>query len=461
MKQFTILSPTAILGYGFPMSSFETGLTYHPDLIAVDAGSTDPGPYYLGTGKSFTDRSGVKRDLRIILTAAISRKIPVVIGTAGGCGALPHVTWTREIIEEIAREHGLSFKLAVVPSDVPRELVLEKIASGRISPLEHDAELTPEVVEQTTHIVAQIGVESLQRALALGADVVLAGRAYDPSVFAALPIARGFDRGLALHLGKILECAAIAATPGSGSDSVIGILRDESFELVPLSDDRVFTRQSTAAHSLYEKSDPYRLPGPGGTLDLTGCVFTETGDGRVEVRGTRFVPAAVNTVKLEGARRVGFRTISIAGVRDPIMIKQIDEILATVRERTEMILEREEIDARFFFHVYGRDGVMGAFEPDRASVPIEIGIVIDVIAPTQLEADTVCSVTRSTLLHYGYPGRISTAGNLAFPFSPSDLAAGPVFEFSVYHLLEIDADEIERLFPVEIVHVNHELGASS
>ena len=165
MKQFTILSPTAILGYGFPMSSFETGLTYHPDLIAVDAGSTDPGPYYLGTGKSFTDRSGVMRDLRIILTAAIPRKIPVVIGTAGGCGALPHVNWTREIIDEIAREHGLSFKLAVVPSDVPHELVLEKIASGRISPLEHDTELTPDVVAQTSHIVAQIGVESLQKAL--------------------------------------------------------------------------------------------------------------------------------------------------------------------------------------------------------------------------------------------------------------------------------------------------------
>jgi hypothetical protein len=42
------------------------------------------------------------------------------------------------------------------------------------------------------------------------------------------------------------------------------------------------------------------------------------------------------------------------------------------------------------------------------------------------------------MLHYGYPGRIATAGNLAFPFSPSDFHAGPVYEFSVYHLLECD-----------------------
>ena len=38
-------------------------------------------------------------------------------------------------------------------------------------------------------------------------DVVIAGRAYDPAVFAALPILRGFDPALALHLGKVLECS--------------------------------------------------------------------------------------------------------------------------------------------------------------------------------------------------------------------------------------------------------------
>ncbi|MCK7490600.1 MAG: hypothetical protein MZW92_01570 [Comamonadaceae bacterium] len=32
----------------------------------------------------------------------------------------------------------------------------------------------------------------------------------------------GFDEGLALHMGKILECAAIAATPGSGADCALG-----------------------------------------------------------------------------------------------------------------------------------------------------------------------------------------------------------------------------------------------
>ena len=69
-EEFRILSTTAILGYGFPLASFEAGMARKPHLIAVDAGSSDPGPYYLGAGVSFTDRGAVKRDLEIMRCAA-------------------------------------------------------------------------------------------------------------------------------------------------------------------------------------------------------------------------------------------------------------------------------------------------------------------------------------------------------------------------------------------------------
>lgn len=82
-RTFKILSPTAILGYGFPEESFRKAMEASPDLIAVDAGSSDPGPHYLGAGKPFTDRAGVKRDLRYMITAGVKNNIPVVIGTAG------------------------------------------------------------------------------------------------------------------------------------------------------------------------------------------------------------------------------------------------------------------------------------------------------------------------------------------------------------------------------------------
>jgi hypothetical protein len=447
MTRFTILSPTAILGYGFPEDSFERGLACHPDLIAVDAGSTDPGPYYLGSGKSFTDRNAVRRDLALLLKAAVGGGIPLVIGSAGGAGARPHLDWTVDIVRELAQALQLSFRLGIVSADVARETVLEGLGQGRVTALTGAPPLDAETVAGTANLVAQMGVEPIQQALSLGCNVVIAGRAYDPAVFAALPMMQGFDPGLSLHLGKILECAAIAASPGSGSDCALGILEPDRFILQPLSSERCFTPSSVAAHTLYEKSNPYLLPGPGGELDLRGVSFESIGDGQVAVRGSRFLPSEHYCLKLEGARRVGYRSISIAGVRDPVMIAAIETILQQVRQRIKTMLPAGETDEGLSFHVYGRDGVMGASEPQREQPAHELGIVIDAVCPTPEAADTLCSLTRSTLLHFGYEGRIATAGNLAFPFSPSDLRAGEVYEFSVYHLLEADP---LQLFPVAV-----------
>ena len=449
-REYRILSPTAILGYGFPAASFARGLAAEPDLIAVDAGSTDPGPYYLGAGVSFTDRSAVKRDLTYMLTAGVRRGIPVVIGTAGGSGAAPHLAWCRAIVEEIAREQALSFKLGVIACDLTPEYILPALREGRISPLPCVPAATEAAITESTQIVAQIGVEPIIAALDAGCDVVLAGRAYDPACFAAAPIRAGYDPGLAIHLGKILECAAIAAEPGSGADCVLGVLREDAFSLRTLSPERRFTYRSACAHTLYEKSDPCHLPGPGGALDLEGTEFTEDGEG-VTVRGSRFVPADPYTLKIEGARPAGFRTISLAGVRDPILIGQIDAVLAETRRRVAEILPEAYARGRIHLHLYGKDGVMGPLEPHPVAEGHELAILIAATAPSQADADSLCSLMRSTLLHQGYPGRIATAGNLAFPFSPSDLKMGPVYEFSLYHLLRIAPREATTLFPVQEV----------
>jgi hypothetical protein len=443
--EFRVLSPTAILGYGFPEGSFRRGVDRRPHLIACDAGSTDPGPYYLGSGKSFTDRGMVKRDLRAMLVAGVELGVPVVVGTAGGAGASPHVGWALRIIEEIAAEERLSFRLGVIHSDIDHRTLKEAWRAGRTRPLPFVPELSEEMIDASTYLVAQIGHEPLATALEADCQVVLAGRCYDPANFAALPIRLGYDPGLATHLGKILECGAIAATPGSGADCVLGTLIDDAFLLESLNPARRFTCESAAAHTLYEKSDPYRLPGPGGVLCLEACRFSDAGAGRVEVRGSRHEPSSPYYVKVEGARRAGFRAISIAGVRDPLFVARCDDILRDVRREVES-LASDRIRGAVFFHVYGKDGVMGPSEPVRRTASHELGLVIETVAATQSEADSLVSLTRSTLLHYGYPGRVSTAGNLAFPFSPSDLPAGEAYEFSVYHLMEIDRPDD---FPLE------------
>lgn len=447
---FTVLSPTAILGYGFPEASFQRGLACNPDLIAVDAGSVDPGPYYLGAGKSFTDRAAVKRDLSLMLTAGVKGGIPVVVGSAGGAGAAAHLQWTVDIVLEIAREQGLAFRLGTIAADIDPLLLEQGLAQGRVQALTGAPELSVAAIRNSSGLVAQMGIEPLQQALQQGCDVVIAGRAYDPAVFAALPILQGFDYALALHLGKILECATIAASPGSGADCALGILEEDHFELQALSDERRFTPTSVAAHSLYEKSDPYLLPGPGGALDLRQVRFEDIGSGRVAVYGSRFQAADRSWIKVEGACPVGHRTVAIAGVRDPLMIAGIDPLLEQVRGRVQALTGQRGDGARLHFHVYGKNGVMGDAEPLRDRVAHELGIVIEAVAPTPEEADTLCSLARSTLMHHGYEGRLSTGGNLAFPFSPSDIHAGAVYSFSVYHLLQADPQD---LFPVTVTEV--------
>lgn len=456
-EEFRILSTTAILGYGFPVSSFDEGLKRKPHLIAVDAGSTDPGPYYLGAGVSFTDREAVKRDLTIMIEAGLKHQIPIVIGTAGGAGANSHVAWCQDIIEEIGQEKQLQFKLAVIRSELEKEFLEQELKKGNINPLEAVPQLTVEDLHATTSIVGQIGSEPVIAAFDQNPDIILTGRAYDPVCFAALPIKEGYDAALSLHLGKILECAAIAATPGSGSDCMFGYIGEDYFRVEPLNPIRKCTTVSVAAHTLYEKTTPYLLPGPGGHLDLTECVFEQETEAIVRVSGTKFIPSPVYTVKLEGAKRIGFRTVSIAGTRDPVMIDKIDTIIEGVNERVADNFKAHEMNYNLRFNIYGRDGVMGGLEPNPTTKNShELGIIIEAIADTQEQADTICSFGRATMLHYGYEGRRSTAGNLAFPYSPSDFSGGEVYVFSVYHILNVD-DPV-AMFPYEIISVGGDQG---
>jgi len=436
MNEFRVLAPTAILGYGFPEASFVEGMKRKPHVIAVDAGSTDPGPYYLGSGKSFTDRNAVKRDLEYMITAGVEHGIPVIIGSAGGSGADSHLDWNVDIVLEIAQEQGLTFKLGVINAQISKEIVLQQFKNGGLKPMSSVPPTTEEQIVSSSNIVAQMGCEPFLKALEQGAQVIVAGRAYDPTVFACLAIKNGYDEGLALHMGKILECATIACVPGSGSDCMLGTLRSDHFILEPLSNARKCTTLSVAAHTLYEKSDPTKLPGPGGVLDLTSCVYEQLTENSVKVSGTKFVRDTDYYIKLEGATRKGYRAVSIAAARDPIFIDKIDSTVASVKDRVKSNFSNYTEDEYFLdFKVYGKNGVMSMFDSMGAAQPSEICIIIEAVAQTQDIANTICSFARSSLLHFGYEGRKSTAGNLAFPFSPSDFEAGEVFNFSVYCLM--------------------------
>ena len=425
-----------MLGYGYSPVSLENALKQELDFIGVDAGSTDPGPYYLGSGKGFVKRLQVKRDLSLILKEAKSHGIPLIIGSAGGSGAKPHVDSVLEIMSEIVREQRFSLRTAVIYSDLSYEF-MKQAAAGHLFSCGGSPEFDPSDVENLCNPVAQFGTDPIIEALKTGADVIVSGRCCDTAVFAAYPIWKGFDPGLALHAAKIAECGALCARPVGANDSLVVEMHRDFFMVEPPNPLRTCTPDSVAAHSLYEQPDPNCFYEPEGKIDLSACTFEQVAPRKVKVSGSRLIPANEKTTKLEGTIKAGYRSITIAGLRDPSAIRHLDEIEKGVRTavaESANFVKEGEYSLRFLR--YGVDAVTGPNEKP-SMLPREAGLVIEAIAPTQDQADALIGLARSKALHQGFPDRKATAGNLAFPFSPSDFSGGAVYEFALYHLTDL------------------------
>lgn len=448
------LAPSGSLGSGYDLPSFKRALEEKPDFIGQDAGSTDMGPYYHGSARPFLPRATYKHDLAIMLKAARANKIPLIVGSALTSGARQTLDQAVGIIEEIATEEGLSFRMAIVDAELDKGDLKRRIAKGGIADLGPDSPLTPDIVDRCGPICAQMGVEPLIRALDGGAEVVMAGRACDDALFAALPIMRGFDRGLSLHLGKVLECAGISAVPCDLAEPMIGRLRKDHFVVRPGNPEFRCTTVSVAAHSLYERGDPCIQPGPGGINDLTHSKFEQVDDRTVKVSGSRFTPTPY-MVKLEGAELIGYRSVVLVGIRDTIMIEQIEALSEQARARAAERFAKwvPGQDYTLDFNFYGKNAVMQKLEPIKRSSPHEIGMLINVVAKEQELANAVAMYVRGTLQHIGFPGIRNTAGNLAYPFSPFNIPVGPAYKFSVYHLLPLK-DPCE-IFPMQMVEVQN------
>lgn len=423
-----IVALNGLLGYGYGEASLEIAFSEKVDYLGVDAGSTDPGPYYLGSGKSFTDRNAVKRDLALALPKALAHKAPFIIGTAGGAGSAVHVQWLKEILLEIAAEQKLHFRLGTVYSDVSREYTLEKLESGKLINMSDCFPATKEAICESTRIVSQIGIAPIISLLKQKADVILCGRACDTAIYAAPCIYEGYDPGLAFHMAKIMECGAMCSEPVAAADVMQAYIHKDYFELRPANPMRRCTVDRVAAHTLYEQTNPYYIYEPDGVCDLTRSQFEQVDDRTVRVRNSVFHEAEKKTLKLEGVRLAGYRTICPATVYDRDTIKNIDGIIQTV---TAFVKEntRGRLDESSYTVNFRKSG----------GEESTLGLIIDVVGRTQAIADEICALVRSRMLHCDYPGRKSTAGNLAFPFSPSDIHAGEVYTFSVFHLAQVDS----------------------
>ncbi|MER8155503.1 acyclic terpene utilization AtuA family protein [Streptomyces sp. NPDC094472] len=435
--ELRILAPTGALGAGFDADAFARGVAALPDVIACDAGSTDSGPAALGSGTPKLSAQAVTRDLRLLLRARDELGVPLIIGSCGTSGRDAGVDWVADIARSIAAEENLSFKLGLIYSDQPAQRLRDLYDAGRIRPLPHAPAIDRDLFDRS-HTVAMMGVEPIQEALRDGCDVILAGRASDTALFAAVPHLRGADPGLTWHLAKTIECGAACAIPPSANGLLV-TLREDHFDVTTLADGTRLTPRSVAAHTLYENADPYRVAEPSGVLDTTEATYEAVDERTVRVRGARYLPADGYTNKLEGAELIGYQTVIFGGVRDRVVIDTLPKLVPMAKEYFEAkILDVfggavDPADVDIDYRLYGAGAVLGGSEPDLLA-PRELGVLITVTAPDQATAHAIATFVAHASSHLPvaeYDGLVST---LAYPYSPPETDRGPLYRFTLNHV---------------------------
>lgn len=433
-----ILIPSGVLGLGFDSDALARGVAAAPDAICIDGGSTDSGPFYLGTGTSKYSELATKAEWRELMLARAEAGVPLILGSCGTCGTAQTVDWMFEMTLELARELGQDLKIARLYSD---QSVIDLIAANedqRIRPLLPETPLDAGVLNRCSHIVALAGVEQITAALDAGADIVLAGRTTDTAVIAALPLARGAAPGAAWHGAKIGECGALCSThPVSG---VIQIdFDEEGFTVQPLAEGAKCTPHSVIAHMLYENANPLELVEPGGTLDVKTASVEAIDAKTVRVTGSNWIPAAHYTVKLEGAAISGYQTSSLVLIRQKEYVEKAqqwcDLLEAYLRKSIETKMELKASDYDIDFRLIGINATLGALET-RDSQPAEVGVLMLVTSHTQSQATDIARLCNPFLLHFPLT-KTEPLPTFAFPYSPAESERGAVYEFVLNHVLAL------------------------
>jgi hypothetical protein len=423
------------------------------DAIVAQGTGSDWGPYWLGSGLQV--ESDVARNVLPYVRAAKKHGVPFVF-SFGIAGGNVHLAKCLGDLQRVCVAEGLDLDVAVIESELSSEYLAERVrVGGPILPASDAAHLSPQLTEDDAHaaerIVALIGPEPVQQALRAGVDGVITGRALDIGLFMAVAMNRGISRAVAGHAAKLLECGGLALEPGDSANCMWARIDADSVEVRSPNPASRPTIAGLVSHGFYERAHPYAEENPGGTLDLSDVVYTELPDGGIRGTGARWSDAPY-TLLLEGATRVGFRSICQLGVRDPALLAQVRTWTGTAEEQTRARYadEFESGRVQLSTRVFGLDAVLGELEPEKTVTGHEAAVVVDVVADDQALANQVGYYAFIRLFIGPYEGRKTTAGNAASPYMPVVIPVGEVFTFGIYHLLPLE-DPVAP-FPFTVRH---------
>jgi hypothetical protein len=423
----------------------EQALQWGVDVIVAQGTGSDWGPYWLGSGDQVAANQAA--NVEPYVRAALAHRIPFVF-SFGIAGANVHLETCLRAFDEMCGRNGWDPTLGLVRSEIGKAYLTAAVTEGPpVMPASDGgghAALTAADVAGAERIVALVGPEPVMHLLSRGVDGVITGRALDIGLFMALPMLRGIPVAVAAHAGKLLECGGLALDPGDSGRAIWACLDDTGFEVRSPSAHAWATVRSLVSHTFYERSHPTLEENPGGTLDLSLASYTETEVG-VRCEGAQWHEAPY-TVLMEGARREGFRAVSLLGVREPALLAQARawaesaeaQVAAAPRFRQAVSEGRLRVSTRIF----GLDAVLGPLEPNGSVTGHEAGVLVDVVADTEELAKEAAYYAFIRLFIGPYPGRKTTAGNAAAPIMPVVVPVSDVYTFSIYHLLPL-SDPLE------------------
>ena len=438
MIPIKVLVPSGVLGLGFDLEALNNGVKNNPDIISIDGGSTDSGPYSLGSGTSKYSRAAIKAEWKSLMIAREKANVPLIIGSCGTCGTNGMVDWMENITIELAEELNQNIKIAKLYCQQEKNFIKKKFQLSKIFPLNPAPMLNDHLIEEMTNIVALAGAEQIQECINTGAEIILAGRTTDTAIISALPLMKGANPGSSWHGAKVAECGALCTTnPTSG---VVMVEFDKTgFTVEPMSKNASCTSETVAAHMLYENADPYILHEPGGYMDVTYSNYYNIDKKKVRVEGAKWHSSKQYSVKLEGAKIAGYQASLLVLLRDKNYVENVkkwtDKLSKFLKKE---INERMAIDTSEYsmeFRHIGLNSTLGELEKNIRS-PVEVGVLCLITSKNQISTE-IAKLINPFLLHFPLSSN-EELPTFAFPFSPVHSDRGCVYEFALNHILELD-----------------------
>lgn len=275
-----------------------------------------------------------------------------IIANAGGVN--PQAC--RAAVAETIRGLGISgVRVAIIEGDDILTELPQLIGEGEPLLNLDTGEAFEPFVSQARSANVYIGAAPIVEALQQGADIVIAGRATDPSLVVA-PLVHEFgwswedyDRiSAATVAGHIVECGA-QSTGGNYVNwrnvpdmarigyPVIEAANDGTFEVTKHEGTGgLITRETVTSQVVYEMGDPTRYITPDCIADFTTIQMDEPGPHRVRVTGVKGSPPT-ETYKVSISYLDGYKIVGQLTVAGP-------DAVAKARLCADIVFERARMD---------------------------------------------------------------------------------------------------------------------